>query len=384
MRKATTFCGIFVVALGALLANSSIWLWTIFSLDYFLGNPSPLRDYRNELFQREYDNYPVKGYVKPQSFQEINASDYTFGGFEVLTNHWRLPVIIRGLFKETPMLKWTPQYLADHFRQHNRTFLVVKKNDFNAKEATAFVHLDSEWMPLDQMINNISAGGTNYLQNANLFFPQDMPLYEEMELKRTGFDRITFLVQFFLGRKLPGEVRGSGSSLHCAAAPNLFIQIRSQKHWIMFHPKWSRYVMPNMFNYQVAAGSMAGLLHQNKEKNRWGNFPRWEGTLQPGDALWVPGWFWHEVHNIPNDDWSIAAATRYSTFFQLWENNPLFTFLADWGTREKPCLPGTRFICAALHPGVEKGSLMQTHSGAAQEAVVRRLLKQGVLEKDAE
>jgi len=232
--------------------------------------------------------------------------------------------------------------------------------------------------------HNITGGGTNYLQNANFFFPEDFKLYHEMELDRTGFDRKTFLVQFFLGRYLPTEHRGSGSSLHCAAAPNLFIQIRCSKHWIMFHPKWSRYVLPNMFNYQVAAGSIAGLTHQGKEAHRWGNFPRWEGDVHPGDALWVPGWFWHEVHNIPNDDWSIASATRYSTFWQLWENNPLFTFLVDWGTKEKPCLPGTRFLCMALHPGVERGSQAQMYSGAAHEAVVDKLLRQGVLEKNAE
>jgi len=234
------------------------------------------------------------------------------------------------------------------------------------------------------MIENVTNGGTNYLQNANFFFPEDLPLYRDLELHRVGFDRDPLLVQIFLGKKLPGEVRGSGSPLHCAAGPNLFVQISSSKKWLMIHPKWSRYVKPNMFSYQVASGSIAGLTHQANKTQRWGNFPRWEGTVHPGDAVWIPGWFWHEVQNVPSDDWSLAVATRYSNFFQIWEANPLFTPMVDLGVKEKPCLPGFRFICAALHPGLEKGGvLVQKQSEISHEAVERRL-KAGVLERDSE
>jgi len=369
MRK-TTCCAFCIVILGALLANPSIWLWTVFSVDYFLGNPSPIRAYRDELFQREYENYPVKGYIKPQSFLEINASDYSFDAFKIMTNNWRQPVLLRGVFKDAPMLKWTPESLADHFRPLNRSFYVVKKNDFNAQEPTVWHHLDSEFMSMDEFIGNITSGGSPYLQNSNFYFPEDLPLYKDMELWRGGFDRQPFLVHLFLGRKLPGEKRGSGSSLHCAAAPNFFLQIRSSKNWIMIHPKWSRYVLPNMFNYQVAAFSVAALTHQGKEQNRWRNFPRWEGTVHPGDALWIPGWYWHEVHNVPSDQWSIASATRFSTYFQLYENNPLFTIISDLGVKEKPCLPGTRFLCVALHPGVEKTKNLQFFPFVSKEAAV--------------
>lgn len=384
MRKATC-CAVLFVVLGALLANPTIWFWSVFSADYFLGNPSFFRDYRNELMSREYHAYPVKGFIKPQSMFELNASDYSFENFKIVTDNWRVPVILRGQFKDAPIMKWTPHTLADHFRkQAGREFLTVKKNDYNAKGNNLMItHLDSEWMPLDQIIENITNGGTNYLHNANLYFPEDLELYRDLDLKRMGFDRETLLVQMFLGKKVPGEVRGSGSPLHCAAGPNLFIQISSAKKWTMIHPKWSRYVEPNLFRYQVAASSKTAVTHMANATHRWGNFPRWEGTVYPGDAIWIPGWMWHEVENIPSNDWSLAVATRYSTYFQLYETNALFTMLVDFGVKEKACLPGTRFICAAMHPGVEKGFSIQRQSEAAREGTERRI-KAGTLETDAE
>jgi len=358
-RGLSVGCGFCIVILGVLLANHAAWFWLVFAGDYFLGNPSFFRAYRDNLLDEEYHLYPVKHYMTPTNVPEINASDYTFEGFIAASNNWKSPVVFRGLFKEAALMKWTPQSLITFFSQQpNRTFLITKKNDFHAKLPPRQMitdSVDNEWMPLEQYVENVTNGGTTYLHNANLIFPEDMPLYKDMELDRSKFDRYPMLAQFFLGKKRPGEVRGSGSPLHCAAAPNLFIQISSSKKWTTIDAKWTRFIWPNMFSFQLAAHSKAAIVHEpHKAIGRFGNFPRAEVTVHPGDGLWVPGWMWHEVENVPSDDWSLAVATRYSVYWQLMDQNWIFSLLADFGTSGRPCLRGLRLICFALYPGVHK------------------------------
>jgi len=117
----------------------------------------------------------------------------------------------------------------------------------------------------------------------------------------------------------------------------------------MIDPKYARYIKPTQFSAQLAnvAGLMYGL------ERRWSNFPRYETILHPGDAIWIPSWWFHEVHTIQGEAWQISVAMRFGNILSSWYNNFHFSVMADLGTPNKPCWPGFRLICFEFHPGFD-------------------------------
>jgi len=270
-----------------------------------------------------------------------------FESFRFLTNELTTPLVMRGLFKDAPCTKWTPKRLAEHFGK-NRSFVAFVNNKMGDNDYRR--NGDSFWENVPEVVANITRGGNNYIFNAPLEAQFDMDLYREMEVERFSANyRKPAVVQFFLGLARPGEKRLGGSALHAATAPNLNVQYSGSKRWLMIDPKYARYVKPNLFSTQLAV--LAGATADYPAEARWTNFPRYELILHPGDALWIPSWWFHEVHNLPGEEWQISVAIRFGHYMSSLQNNWHFTGLTDLGVHGKPCWRGFRLTCLQLHPG---------------------------------
>jgi len=117
----------------------------------------------------------------------------------------------------------------------------------------------------------------------------------------------------------------------------------------MIDPKYARYLKPSQFSAQLA--NIAALSYHYGVEKRWSNFPRYETILKPGDAIWIPSWWFHEVQTIQGEDWQISVAIRFGHILSSLYNNLHFSVMADLGTPNKPCWRGFRLVCFELHPG---------------------------------
>jgi len=264
--------------------------------------------------------------------------------------------MIRGLFKNVKAFQWTPEYLADHFG--SRQFYISSNNRIG-ESAGLHRNMQGQWATVPTVVANITKGGNNYLFNANLDYPADVPIFDDIQLnERVGNELKACIVQFFLGRTRPGETRLGGSPLHAAAAPNINVQLKGRKKWILIDPKYTRWTNPYLLSKQLATLAK----RDDPAGFRWTNMPRFEGILEPGDAIMIPPWYHHEVHNLPGDEWIMSVAIRFPNLAASWRNNWHFTAMVDLGTVDRPCLPGLRLVCMQFHPGWKGGYQLQNQS----------------------
>jgi len=234
-------------------------------------------------------------------------------------------------------MKWTPEYLADNIGD-DRKFVAFIDNKLGEGPKGSHTFLTS----IRDAYKNITAGGNNYLFNSNFLYPEDVNIVREIGAEIVDWKPPT-VFQFFFGRSRVGETRVGGSPLHAAITPNVNIQIRGEKTWIMIDPKYVGYVKPTLFSEQVAM--FAGASLDYGVEGRWQNYPRFESVVRPGDAIFIPSWWLHEVQNLPGEEWQMSLAIRYTNALSSLWNNWHFTALVDLGTRHKPCWPGFRLIC---------------------------------------
>lgn len=87
-------------------------------------------------------------------------------------------------------------------------------------------------------------------------------------------------------------VIGTSSGLHCDFTPNCNVQVRGTKHFTLFPPSQGRLV------YQIPGGTHCLFDPNVPDFERFPLAERasgWECTLQPGESLYIPvGWF-HQV-----------------------------------------------------------------------------------------
>jgi hypothetical protein len=352
---------VLVVVLAYLLKKTYFWTWLIFSVDYFLGNPGPFGAYRNRLMEQMYRDWPIPDgvFIPPQHFQELLGTNYTHKYFKQVSEGYTRPVILRGLFNDSQALKWTPEYMVDQIGD-DRLFVAFLANSLGGGAPNAATFLTT----LKDAVKNISNGGNNYLFNSNLEYPRDLKLYREIGAERIDW-KPPVIIQFFLGLTRPGETRVGGSPMHAAVAPNINIQLSGEKTWIMIDPKYANYMKPNLLSDQVALFVGSGLDYGHNR--RFENMPRYQGVVRPGDAIFIPSWWMHEVHNRPGDSWQISLAIRYTNAVSSLWNNWLFTELVDWGTPNKPCWRGFRLLCFEFGAWESTFDKDHTKSAAALE-----------------
>eukprot|EP00957_Ditylum_brightwellii_P138893 10586744-Ditylum_brightwellii.AAC.1 len=75
------------------------------------------------------------------------------------------------------------------------------------------------------------------------------------------------------------------TDLHCEPIGNVAVQLQGKKQWTLVSPKYSLHIQP--------AASPDGRAFFASYSDSIHHVPRYQITLGPGDALWVPTWWWH-------------------------------------------------------------------------------------------
>jgi hypothetical protein len=252
-------------------------------------------------------------------FQDLSATE--IAAIQILIPDMKSPLIIKGVLKDTEAFKkWTPGYFSEHYGDSKvmvRTDTSVRKETSQQQSAEIF---------LKELVAKALAGDDNYYGgNLSDIFNDNPELRQDLGLdfiSRTLMNRDAetfYTTQLFLGG---GRTR---TAFHCAGTQNLFFNIYGKKTWTFVSPKDTIAMYPTIrenalyFNSQVASDSDP---RDNQDFPLFDYIDKYQATLEPGDILVSPEYWWHEVQN---HGVTIGVANRYNGLFKGVDNKTILT-----------------------------------------------------------
>ncbi|MCG9892177.1 MAG: cupin-like domain-containing protein [Thermosynechococcaceae cyanobacterium MS004] len=247
--------------------------------------------------------------------------------FRKVSKRLTMPVLIRAGLKDSSACKlWDFDYFEKKYANKSVACIddsSVENSNVSVKQGTL---LEGSVKTLGSVIQNIRAGGKNYISNVSEFLKENPELVEDLEIKglisgikkKSKFSEFNYLFsQIFMGNS------NSVSALHCAIGTNLFINVYGQKEWVLLSPKYTSLLKPHLNEFGLFAFSEQDIFNPNDISQR---IPHYRVTLEPGDVLFIPPWWWHAVRNV--SDLTIGIANRVN--IEDWAyllSNRLFTYL---------------------------------------------------------
>ena len=118
---------------------------------------------------------------------------------------------------------------------------------------------------------------------------------------------------------------GANTGLRAAMTNDLFVQVYGQADWTLVHPSQSALCKPvcesrPTFRSELTAAEVARL-------------PGWQASLQPGDILYLPPFYWHSVLS---PTFSIGVAHRWLAVVPAVRTSVSMALLALLATHPSP------------------------------------------------
>lgn len=229
------------------------------------------------------------------------------------------PIVFRGYLSQHECVRtWTPEL----FRQ--------RYGDFRIFYTSTERILNDDRMRLGEFVDRVLAGDKSraYVENLSDIFNAFPELHDQLGLDRiaaslAGYASYHQISQFFLGGL------GTGAAYHCANELNCFLNIHGRKRWTFVAPWYSVAMYPSLMNKGYFIGS---LVKGNAPKGYieahyplYNRVPKLAVTLEPGDLLVNPPWWWHTVKNVTPV--TIAVASRWGFSGEVERQAPLSDFV---------------------------------------------------------
>lgn len=205
------------------------------------------------------------------------------------------PVVLRGFAADSEAVRhWTFDGLVERFGDED-VLLTTEA-------------LDGEPGKLDAVKSK-----QVYLHNSEILFRRYPELVEALPLDalaRFSDMRPTYQ-QLFLGRE------GTGTPFHAAANWNWFFNIEGRKSWTFVDPRHGFLIYP--FSLMGTAAAFALVQYADEYDGAFfpafAHCPIFRVTLEPGDVLFNPPWWWHAVRN--ETDKTVGVASRWMRHGQV-------------------------------------------------------------------
>jgi hypothetical protein len=116
----------------------------------------------------------------------------------------------------------------------------------------------------------------------------------------------------------------SSTHIHTAISENLFLQVEGRKHWVIYPPEYNP-----VFKVHIDRTPyfISDLVHDRPDPEKFPHFDKavgYECTLQPGDILYNPNFFWHFVTSLEP---SVSLGYRWIDPGAIWKQDPTLGFL---------------------------------------------------------
>ena len=120
-----------------------------------------------------------------------------------------------------------------------------------------------------------------------------------------------------------------GSALHAAAMPNLFLQVHGEREWTLVDPSWLQYLRPTLGTSYVAALGAYSDWATLARPPHYDRIPTLTTTTRPGDVLYIPPWFLHEVVLARPGEFSFGISNRGALAHdqQSWRRWPVLRYV---------------------------------------------------------
>ncbi len=286
---------------------------------------------RAELVDRLLAESPFPRHQEPAPVRELDAgADFT--RFIAASENYRAPVVIRGFARQSEAVRsWTLETLLKRLPEEPCTVVEMDAEALRSAHASRRI---LHHIPFAEFVRRMRDGEALYLHNSTEFAAHNPELVDELDLGRiqraftdpnSRWDEL-FSTNLFIG----GE--RVFSNLHCAPGGNFFLQIAGKKTWTLVDPELSPYLFPILsrpFNHCLSAFGSYHRYATDAEECPISGLPRLKVVLEPGDLLYNPPWWWHEVQN---EGTTIGCAIRHvpSPFSgsPTWSNHRLFSALS--------------------------------------------------------
>jgi len=281
-----------------------------------------------------------------KSLPEISKEEYTWEKLEAMSNGWRTPVLVRGLFANASALHWTVPMLADLFQTGQVNVLRNNSIEYANYRACPTAPLDGPYgsmKPFNETLFRVAnqsslesiilppASRAKRVKdtgvNDNVEARWDLLVAEDLDLIRLGGNFLAFtrkgpknvvLTQMFAANGRSDMVTGSG--WHCDVCNNFIVQVMGRKRWYFVDSHDSIYMRPTMPGGKTAiAGGNAGIEQATIPYLQ----EKYVVDVEPGDFMYNPEFFWHTVENYPG--FSIGVVSRECHLYRNFRANPVFS-----------------------------------------------------------
>ena len=133
--------------------------------------------------------------------------------------------------------------------------------------------------------------------------------------------------ELFFGWTSSSSESASGTGFHAAVMENIFLQVQGERNWTLVDPRYTMRMRP-MHGARYIQG--ARLYDEGwttlKRPTHWNSIPKMTVTTRPGDILFIPAWWWHEIR-IEDDSFSLGISNRNHMRVDSWRHSPILRFL---------------------------------------------------------
>lgn len=273
--------------------------------------------------------HPPTKNVQIEPVRELSAANYSASSFLEVSEHRTKPIVVRGLFHNSAANRlWTAEYLnefASHVNiQANLGGTKCQRAQIDAVQGRYIMNQSClTQTTFGEFTTKLLHNQTAYAKQVSVLFAAKPDLRDELEL-----ERLTPQIYPVDHKDIPTVFIGHGSefplqtSFHSAIAANYFIQVQGHKVWKLLHPRYTPYFQPYFYDSVPGMGSRVSCF--DKRSYEWFNragLPIAEVTLEPGDFLYVPPWWWHEIEHLQPSEYHLAVGLR-PLAEAVWEHIP--------------------------------------------------------------
>lgn len=220
---------------------------------------------------------------------------------------WNRPLVFRGLASRTRAVReLSAASLSEKYGEIEQPVY-----DFNVKEYGRSLSTQKLALVLESVLHTPERG--KMVVSGDLF-ARDEKLAACLERESwqdpSFFEKkINPSIQMFLSPK------SASSPLHSEMGLNLNIQIWGKKRWTIFAPKDGYRVNPVVDHCMYVRSNeyQSGAALRESELG----LELWDCTLEPGDVLYCPSFFWHRVETVET---SFSVALKWNAVSSLWRH----------------------------------------------------------------
>lgn len=354
-----------VVFLGFVVFSPLVTFHVIMLLDFF----TPFSAFESPIVAR-YHEYLVSQLPDQDEIPlpELHAHNITREAFYEASKGYTFPTVVRGMLKDLDALKkwnnaswWASEY-------GDEEVLCKYVNQISDGDAPSCTVKSSFGSPDGSNRMYISGESRLFIRRPEL---QNMIESEKVDAIAPG--RAVF-TQLFMGYS------DMGSDVHAAVGCNLFRQIVGRKKWWLIPVSQTPYVYPSLNPNGFSAHSKTKIGKGNEEPSPFlKKIQRYTVTLEPGDLLLNPAWFWHGIKNLgddPHNDLVIGVPTRYAikNFKPAIINNPLLTTIAMSSIAYTYGIDKFLSSADSLQKGIERARTSRAKELSAKDEELERAL----------